>query len=240
MKNELERQEMLSRRAKDVQDEKIVGTYLDKHFYPEFCTTWNRNETDLHAQYRGEDITVTTNDEITYIIDEKAATQYANKNLQTFVMSLSNVNKAGNLQIGTYLNQKNTNNAFVYVWIDEALTDESGRHLFYREDGADVITDLTAILITKEDLKNYVASLGWTDSRLWKKQIAIRQTYAQYGYEYWKHINMGNIEENGCRFHFNTKMWEKDCNLLLPRKGLIEHASVAIRIKNQKAINLKS
>lgn len=240
MENTIKKQEMLNRRAKDIQDEKIVGAYLDKHFYPEFCTTWNRNESDLQAQYRGEDITVTTNTGVKYVIDEKAATQYVGKNLQTFIQELSNINKAGNLQVGTYLNSNNTNDSYVYVWIDEGVTDDSGYHLLKREDGADVITDMTVILITKKDLKNYVATLGWDDRKLWDKQRAIREAYAKYGWEYYKYENTGDLDTNGCRFHLGYKFWECSCNLLLPRKELIKHATVAYRIKNQKIINLKS
>lgn len=237
--NNLNQQEMLNRRAKDIQDEKIVGAYLDKHFYPEFCTSYSRNTSDLQAQYRGEDITVTANTNVTYVIDEKAATQYVNKNLQTFIQELSNVNKAGNLQVGTYLNKNNTNDSYVYVWIDEGVTDASGYHLLNREDGADVITDMTAILITKKDLKAYVASLGWNDNRLWKKQEAIREAFKNNGSEYWKYVNLGDLDTNGCRFHLGYKFWECSCNLLLPREELIKHATFAYRIKNQKAINLK-
>lgn len=229
--------EMLSRREKDEQDEKIVGNYLDKHFYPLFCKDWNRNINDLPAQFRGEDITITTNNDVKYIIDEKAATGCIGRNLQTFLQEISNINKAGSVQYGTYINPNNTNNAYVFIWIDEAVT-TNDKHLIKREDGADTITDITIALIDKKTLKDYVASLGWTDYRLWKKQESIRQAYREHGSEWWKYVNMGDLDINGCKFFFGCKFYEQSVDLLLPRTKLIEIANEAYRIKNQNPIKL--
>ena len=81
------------RRNKDEKDEKIVGDFLDNYFYPTFATTITRC-TDKDLQIRGLDVTL-SNTDWTITIDEKAATRWAGRNLQTFAHEVSAVNRLG-------------------------------------------------------------------------------------------------------------------------------------------------
>lgn len=221
---------MLNRRAKDVNDEKIVGSYLDKYFYPLFCTDFTRNTTDINKQYTGEDIWVTTSTGERLIIDEKAATQYANKNLQTFAIEISNRNRRGDLQEGWYINPRETNNYYLFCWVVDAYT-TSDNHI--KEEG---INSLDVALIKKEDLVNYIDGLGWTKNNLWKKQGIIRNhfeiTNTLYG------VCMGDMEKNKCRFHMQTKFFEQSINLLLKKDELINISTLAYTINKDYNILL--
>lgn len=224
--------DMLIRRAKDVNDEQIVGNYLDTYFYPTFCTNFTRNNTDLNKQYTGEDIWVTTSTGDSLIIDEKAATQYANKDLQTFAIEISNRDRKGNLRYGWYVNPKETNDTYLFCWLNDAST-TSDNHL-----EVDGINSMDVALIKKDDLKVYIDRLGWNIPNLWKKQNIIRNHYAVNSTLYG--IDMGDMSRNKCRFHFQTKFFEQSINLLLKKNDLIAISTLSLRINKNNTYNLKT
>lgn len=135
------------RRTKDERDEKIVAKYLDTYFYPTFTVTTTRN-TDKATQIAGLDITVTDSEGYNYTIDEKAATRWVGRNLQTFAHEVSSVNVSGRTYDGWLLDFNSASDYLVEVWVDDAkdttLTDYTD------------ITDITIALIKKQDLWNYL------------------------------------------------------------------------------------
>ncbi|WP_436860219.1 hypothetical protein [Mammaliicoccus lentus] len=90
----------------DLKKESIIGAFLDKYFYPKMIEKYpdliediQRND-DSNKQYQGIDIMIKVNEEKTINIDEKAATDYLNKNIPTFSLEISSYNKKGVLKDG--------------------------------------------------------------------------------------------------------------------------------------------
>lgn len=219
------RNEMLTRRQKDMADERIVGDFLDTNFYPTFCTSYTRNTTDIDKQYTGEDIWVITSTGDDLIIDEKAATQWANKNLQTFAIEISNRDRNGNLKYGWYTNPNETNDTYLFCWINSATTTQD-KHLV--EGG---IEEMEVALVYKDDLRRYLESLGWTTQNLWKKETQIREKYRKDGNI--DGINMGNEFINGVRFHFGCKFWEQSINVLIHKNTIKNISKMSCKVTNK-------
>lgn len=90
----------------DLKKEFIIGEFLDKYFYPKMIEKYpdliediQRND-DINKQYQGIDIMIKVNEEKTINVDEKAATQYINKNIPTFSLEIASYNKEGVLKDG--------------------------------------------------------------------------------------------------------------------------------------------
>ena len=209
-----------TRRSRDNKDEKIVGQFLDTYFYPTFTTTVTRN-TDKETQIQGLDVTVTNPQGYSYTIDEKAATRWAGRNLQTFAHEISSVNVSGNTYDGWLLDFHSASDYLVEVWIDGVSTTD-GRIYKY-----DDITDATVVLIKKSDLYHYLKSKNISSSKL--KEIGeYLRNYGQYSYMY-----------NGFKITCQQNCQERAANILLSRDTLINSISIyAVQIKDFKAITL--
>jgi len=203
------------RRTRDESDEKIVANYLDTYFYPEFCTTITRNY-DKATQIKGLDVTV-ANDEYTITIDEKAATRWAGRNLQTFAHEISSVNRRGEEYDGWLLDFNSASNYLVEVWIDELGTVDNRLHT------ADDIKDCTVTLIPKREIYNYLKRKGVTSIDLRNIGSSLRMTYTS------------STEYKGFRITCQTNNLERAANILIPRSVLVnELAAISARIKDGK------
>lgn len=209
------------RRAKDEKDEKIVGTYLDNYFYPTFTTTITRN-TDKATQITGLDVTVTDSEGYDYTIDEKAATHWAGKNLQTFAHEVSSVNISGNTYDGWLLDFHSSSDYLVEVWIDEVNTVD-GKLNDYTN-----ITDATIVLIKKSDLWNFLRHKNISSTSL--RDLGERLRNFNMSYDYY----------NGYKVTQQMNYQEHAVNILIPRTTLINEISrYAVRIKDGKVIPLR-
>lgn len=209
------------RRAKDEKDEKIVGTYLDNYFYPTFTTTITRN-TDKAKQIAGLDVTVTDSEGYDYTIDEKAATHWAGKNLQTFAHEVSSVNISGNTYDGWLLDFHSSSDYLVEVWIDEVNTVD-GKLNDYTN-----ITDATIVLIKKSDLWNFLRHKNISSTSL--RDLGERLRNFNMSYDYY----------NGYKVTQQMNYQEHAVNILIPRTTLINEISrYAVRIKDGKVIPLR-
>lgn len=209
------------RRSRDVKDEKIVGDFLDNYFYPTFTTTITRN-TDKATQIQGLDITVTDNEGFSYTIDEKAATRWAGRNLQTFAHEISSVNVAGSVYDGWLLDFHSASDYLVEVWIDGVNTID-GRLNDYTN-----ISDATIVLIKKKDLYSYLRSKNISSIKL--KEIG----------EYLRNYSMPSDYYNGFKITCQLNNQERAANILIPRSTLINTIGrYAVQIKNGKVIPLR-
>lgn len=209
------------RRKKDEQDEKIVGEYLDNYFYPTFTTSITRN-TDKATQIAGLDVTVTDLEGFDYTIDEKAATHWAGKNLQTFAHEISSVNVSGRTYDGWLLDFHSSSNYLVEVWIDGVNTID-GKLNDYTN-----ITDCTIVLIKKNDLWNYLKYKNISSSSL--KELGEKLRNFNMSYDYY----------NGFKVTQQMNYQEHAVNILIPRSTLINEISrYAVRIKNGEVIPLR-
>ena len=207
------------RRTKDERDEKIVAKYLDTYFYPTFTVTTTRN-TDKATQIAGLDVTVTDSEGYNYTIDEKAATHWVGRNLQTFAHEVSSVNVSGITYDGWLLDFHSTSDYLVEVWVDDAkdttLTDYTD------------ITDITIALIKKQDLWNYLKRKNISSIQL--KELGEKLRNFNMPYEYY----------NGFKVTQQMNYQEHAVNILIPRDTLINTISqYAVRIKDGKVETLR-
>lgn len=164
-----------------------VSNILDKTFYKEINAQNISRITNKEQQIKGVDIIFTYNDK-QYLCDEKSAVRY--RNLQTFSLELSFINRKNKIQEGWLTNDKYINDSFLFIWLDD-----------------DNIME--ASLIEKQSLLDYLEhNLGWTKEKLRKKCENIR-TNPNEPY--------GNIQTNGCKFSFSKHLVEQPINILLPR-----------------------
>lgn len=173
------------------EDEKLseeIGDFLDKTFYLEETTDSIRIK-DKKLQISGID-TIFTYQGQKYECDEKAAVRY--RNLKTFSLELSFIDKNGDIAVGWFLSQKNRNNSYLFVWIDDG--------------------EIEIALVEKSAILKYLQSLGWTNELLLKKQRKIRYALDNDKFEY-----LGNLDNDGLKFHYSKQLVEKPINILLYR-----------------------
>lgn len=191
----------LEKRIYDEHCEKIIANILDKYFYPELNNSLFERVTDKSLQIKGADVMFSSNGK-NYIVDEKAAIRWVG--LKTFALELSFLGHNNQIRIGWLLDNDKINNYFVFVWINELnhekILDESS------------IKNIDVALIPKENIINYLYSIGWTQEKLNKKDFKIRTL---------NDINMGNINIHGCKFSFSKHLKEKPINIILPKETYI-------------------
>lgn len=210
-----------TRRTRDVQDEQIVGKFLDNYFYPTFTTTITRN-TDKATQIQGLDVTVTGFDGYNFTIDEKAATRWVGRNLQTFAHEISSVNVAGKEYDGWLLDFHSASEFLVEVWIDRVNTIDGRLHDYTN------ITDATIVLVYKPDLYRYLGSKGVRSDKL--KEIG----------RMLRNHDLPSWEFNGFKITCQQKCQERAANILIPRDTLINTIGCyALQIKNGQITKLK-
>lgn len=214
-------QDYITRRSKDEKDEKIVGDFLDNYFYPTFTTTITRN-TDKATQIAGLDVTVTDSEGYNYTIDEKAATRWIGRNLQTFAHEVSSINVAGKEYDGWLLDFKSASDYLVEVWVDD-INSEDGKLNDYTN-----ITDATIVLIKKHDLWNFLKTKNISSSGL--KELGKKLRNFNMSYDYY----------NGYKVTMQMNYQEHAVNILIPRSTLINNISrYAVKIKNGKVEPLR-
>lgn len=210
-----------TRRTRDAHDEKIVGEFLDTYFYPTFSTTITRN-TDKATQIQGLDITVTGLDGFDYTIDEKAATRWIGRNLQTFAHEISSINVAGETYDGWLLDFHSASKFLVEVWIDNVNSTDGRLHDYTN------ITDATIVLVYKNDLYDYLKKKGITSRKL--KEIG--QCLRNHDLSSWNF--------NGFKITCQQNCQERAANILIPRDTLINTISCySVQIKNGQVTRLK-
>lgn len=209
-----------TRRQRDEQDEKIVGQFLDTYFYPTWCNAIYRNHDKL-TQIQGLDITTLDGANAVYKIDEKAATRWAGRHLNTFAFEISAVNIFGEVYKGWLLDDKSISDYLVLVWMDEINSETL--------QGAANITDATVALIRKSDLWNYLNYKGLTKEYLFSMGDYLRQ------------MGMNQQKINGFKITCQqAPIQERAANILIPRDTIIKNISCyAMQIKNGQQIRLR-
>lgn len=211
-----------TRRSRDEKDEKIVGDFLDRYFYPTFCTTITRN-TDKDTQINGLDVTVDGINGIEYTIDEKAATRWIGRNLQTFAHEISCVNVNGKTYNGWLLDFNSSSDYLVEVWVDNVNSTDGYLHDYTN------ITDATVAMIKKDDLYRWLKTNHIKSTELLELGEILRERgdFSQM-YKGFKVI---------CQ---QPPIQERAANILIPRSTLVNTiACYAVQIKNNKVETLR-
>ena len=211
------------RRIKDEKQEQVVGNFLDNNFYPQFTTTITRNH-EKTSQLKGLDVTVTSTNQNVYTIDEKAAVQWANRNLRTFALEIDSLNKKGNLYEGWFMHGVHQNEVlnkyWLFVWVDSATTAD-----FTSESE---IEQVTVCLVDKRDVYSWLNKKNITKTLLETEAKELREKNKKNDNFNYKFIN--NI-----KMTIQTKYKERAINLLMPRQSLVnEIATYSAVVKKNK------
>ena len=175
-------------RDKDEKIEREVGRFLDGTFYKEETSDFTRHW-DKGLQVLGVD-TEFTLDGKRYMCDEKSTAQY--RDIQTFTLELSFIDRNNDRKIGWLLDDGNINNSYLFAWLD---------------------TDKVEIaLVEKKTLMEHLESIGWTKERLYRKQEKARDAFENGWYE-----RLGNLDRDGIRFIYSKHLVEEPINAMLAR-----------------------
>lgn len=175
-------------REEDIKLSNNIYDFLDKTFYATEVTNFERVN-DKTRQVGGID-TIFEIDGKKYIADEKAAVRW--RNLMTYSLELSFINKKGEVQDGWFIRDDLQNDSYVFVWIDE-------------KEGKEYIS---LVVVKKEKILEHLKTLGWTKESLRMKESLIRNGTPTY---------MGRKEIDGYKFSFSKQLVEKPINIILPR-----------------------
>lgn len=198
-------------RKSDENGERIVANFLDKKFYEKHTTNFervNRKE----EQIKGIDTIFKYNGE-TFLCDEKAAIQYRNKDLQTFSLELSFLNRRNDINNGWLLDTNKINDSFLFCWFNKTKEPFNSK-----ED----IEELEIALVSRNRILDYLEELGWTISNLKIKDNKIRNNEKEY---------LGNIRRDGIKFSKSFQLVEKPINILIPKDILIKISKIHLKLK---------
>lgn len=205
------KREISKLRKTDERAAAIINRWLEENFYTkENGITEYSCIDDVELQVKGIDTIFVLDGQYKIACDEKAAVQYINKPLNTFAFELSFIDRANNTHDGWLLDSAKTNDAYLIVWIDKTIDGiAETKQLTHHSQ----LENITAALVMKQDILNYLDSLGWTAERLRVKTERMRRNPIEY---------QGNIYTNGCKFCFSKQLVEKPVNLLISRKQLLQ------------------
>ena len=185
----------------DLVGESAVHTFLKEHFYNDVQNLVEIR--DKGTQLKGID-TIFEMNGYQYKCDEKAALDFTNeqkgRKLNTFCLELSFLNRNDGLMEGWFVNDKMENNSYLFVWVDKSDYD-----IIHN---ANEIREAEIALVLKQDIYDYLYTIGWTIPLLKVKDKRIRDGNDK---------NFGNVNENGCKFAFSPYLSEKPINILLSR-----------------------
>ena len=216
----MEKRAASPRREANERNTWIINDYLDKYVYTQEngFTSFER-VMDRQRQVKGIDVILGYNG-TRYYADEKAASDYINREfpLQTFSLELAFVNRDNIIMDGWFLNDEIRTDSYVFVWIDTAdmhpISEDKPDIMVL--DGIDAIKSGDVAIVDKEDVEQYLESLGWTKDKLRAK---CDQIIDEDG-----NVEMGNVRKNGCKFSYSTKLVEQPVNVLVPRDKMIQIA----------------
>ena len=194
-----------TRISEDLRRTNILNDFLDHEFYGKHNFPYTRVY-DKETQVKGVDIKFSVGDK-TYICDEKSATSYMGKELNTFCLELFQKTKSYNSvgMDGWFLSDKNINDSYLFVWVDELYTD--GDIKSYKD-----IKKAEVCLVRKERLLKYLSNYGFNKDYL--KTLSKAMFAKGTGEVY---IGKGTVSTKGLKVKQNLNMSENPINLRLSR-----------------------
>lgn len=216
----MEKRAASPRREANERNTWIINEYLDKYVYTqENGFSYFERVMDRQRQVKGIDVVLTYNG-VSYLADEKAASDYINRDwpLATFSLELAFVNRDNMIMDGWFLNEEIRTDSYIFVWIDKADMHpiSSDKPDIKVLDGVDAIKSGDIAIVEKSAVEDYLASLGWTKNKLRAKCDQIIESDGN--------TEMGNVRRNGCKFSYSTQLVEQPVNVLVPRDKMIEIA----------------
>lgn len=208
---------MINNRKNDMVVEREIAVFLDEHLYNnvDIFTEFARTDT-LDEQIAGSDLLLSTaNGKLNRsIVDEKVASRYANKNLETFSLELSFLGKKNEKRCGWLLDDTKKTEYYLLGWIIEADIPyiENKKRYDTNQIDRNNIKKLQWALVKRDKIVKFLEKKGWTIEKLAKQDEKIRKQ----GYVATKEFI------DGISFRYSDAYIEKPINLLLKKETYLE------------------
>lgn len=193
-------------RSKDMEAERELAKFLDKHLYTKDIFTHSERTDNALKQINGSDIIITIpslgiKDAV---VDEKASIYYINKNLRTFVLEVSFLNRSLHYNEGWFVDDSLSTEYYLMQWIKANVADPWQ----VKENN---ITEIECVLVSKAKLKAYFEAEGYNKEKLLQIAKEMRES------------NQKMIAPEGkpYRFYFTQKLAEKPVNIVLNKEEYI-------------------
>lgn len=199
-------------RKEDIRIEGVCGRFLDQHLFSRINGYVKRN-TDRELQYRGVDVSISSDVSGNWVIDEKV--KYfgcTNKALDCLSFEITRINQAGYRDIGWYASSRQLTNA--YYFISPFL--EKG------DQPSDIVdSNLTAtqvLIVQKDKVEKFVKDNGYSTMDI----MQLAEELAQM--PYWKLDKKGKVRkilvQNKLWLTYSSNLDEEPVNLVIPRSEL--------------------
>ena len=193
-------------RSKDMEAERELAKFLDKHLYTKEIFTRSNRTDNAFTQIDGSDIVISIpslgiKDAI---VDEKASIYYINKDLRTFVLEISFLNRGYQIQEGWFVNDHLSTQYYLMQWIKANVADP-----WQVKEGN--ITEIECVLVSKKKLKDYFEREGYDKTRLIQLSQQMRASQQK----------MLAPSGKPYRFFFTQNLAEKPVNILLNKEEYI-------------------
>lgn len=208
---------MINNRKNDMAVEREIAAFLDKHLYSdkELFTEFARTDS-LEEQVSGSDLLLSTkNNKLNRsIVDEKVASRFANRNLETFSLELSFLGKNGLKKCGWLIDTTKKTEYYLFGWILEADIPyiEEKKRYDTNMINQDNIKRLQWALVKRDKIMKFLEEKGWTLEKLAKQDEKIRKQ----GYVATKEF------VDDISFRYSDAYIEKPINLLLKKETYIK------------------
>ena len=207
---------MINNRKNDMLVEREIASFLDENLYSntELFTEFARTDT-LDEQISGSDLLLsTTNGKLKRsIVDEKVASRFANKNLETFSLELSFIGKNGKKRCGWLLDETKKTEYYLFGWILKADIPyiKEQKRFDTNKITKDNIKSLEWALVKRSDIVKFLEKKGWSLEKLSRQDEKIRE--------------QGEIKTkefiNEISFRYSDAYIEKPINVLLKKETYI-------------------
>ena len=193
-------------RQKDMEAERELSKFLDKHLYSKSIFARAERTDDSGLQMDGSDIIISVPSlNITdAVVDEKASIYYINKDLRTFVLEISFLNRGLHYSEGWFIDDSLLTDYYLMQWIKADVADPWQ----VKETN---ITEIECVLVSKAKLKAYFEEEGYSKEKL--LQIAQEMRTSRKV--------MINPPGKPYRFFYSIKLAEKPVNILLNKEEYI-------------------
>lgn len=207
---------MINNRKNDMIVEREIAAFLDENLYSnaELFTEFARTDT-LDEQISGSDLLLsTTNGKLKRsIVDEKVASRFANRNLETFSLELSFIGKNGKKRCGWLLDETKKTEYYLFGWILKADIPyiKEQKRFDTNKITKDNIKSLEWALVKRSDIVKFLEKQGWSLEKLSRQDEKIRE--------------QGEIKTkefiNEISFRYSDAYIEKPINVLLKKETYI-------------------
>lgn len=196
-------------RDRDMRVERELAKFMDKYLYSDGRFTRHDRTDDKESQLSGSDIilTIPSLGLVNIIVDEKGMTQYMTRPLPTFSLELSFM-RYGEEIIGWFIDDDKTTEYYMFIW-PKAKEDWNA--------SMDDFQEVEYVLVSKQALRDYFASEGYTKEVLIRKNKEIRRSGVRG--------QIDRIDGKDYWFYYSPQLIEKPVNIIV-RKSLYKQLSV--------------